>query len=546
MLRESQLALDDEFVPLLMAKQHELFGRWPQAESILLSYYGDQLGTPFVSRRMAEFYLLWSSHDAAYRAKAAVYINNLLRAANEGKLQPNDPFVVWARRQAARILSLNQDYHDSLKAEQLLEAAIAGQSATIDDQAQLVEILNLRGDPASHERAVAILRDMLKQQGGLTPARELQLGQALFDLGEWKACRSQMRDAISRHPDDIQLRVAYIKWLLARKEFSQAESWISRLKDVKGAIQAIPELTLRLAAARGEHDKVRSMLTAMTPNIRGALNEAQLNNLRIIALMAGDVGDHEYALQLMREYVRRTKKSSDELTRMIALHADLDEALTTVKTAFPSNVDDVLRTAVEMLRARRAEAPERLDEEVNRLVRSARRDDPESATRMVLEAEVSEIQERYDDAIAAYRQLLGRDDVPVLLRTTAANNLAFLLSLKKVDLDEALAMVNESMNNVGPISDILDTRGLVYHAKGDFAKAVDDLTACVKVGPTASKYFHLADALLAAGDKKRAVDAWQQAEILDIGPPKVSKLEWDRLKEVSQQIEAIRSSTASR
>ena len=48
--------------------------------------------------------------------------------------------------------------------------------------------------------------------------------------------------------------------------------------------------------------------------------------------MANEVGDHEYGLKLMREYGRRTKEHADELTRMIALHADLDDALTTLKT----------------------------------------------------------------------------------------------------------------------------------------------------------------------------------------------------------------------
>lgn len=543
MLREAQLALDEEFLPLLMAKQHELFGRWPQAESILLSYYGDKLKQPNVSRRMAEFYLLWASKEPAYRSRASVYINNLLRAADEGELKPDDQHVSWARRQAARILALDENYFDSLKAEQLLEKAIAGQAASLEDQALLVEILTRRGDPLSRERAAGILKEMQKKSAGLSPERELQLGQALFDLGDWAGCKQQMRDAISRHPDNAQLRVAYINWLLRRKDFNLAERWINRLKDVDNVAHLIPELNLRLAAARGEKDRVRAMLTAMTPNLT-ALKPAQLRNLRIIALMANDVGDHEYGLELMREYARRAKDNSSELTRMIALHGDLDEALTTIKTTFPSNMDEGLRTVVEMLRSRRAEDAQRLDEEAERFVRMARRDDPDSAQRMVLEAEVLEIQERYDDSVAAYRALLARDDVPPLIRATAENNLAFLLSLKKADLDDALKLVNGAIDRVGPISDILDTRGLVYHAQGDAAKAVDDLKLSVKVGPTASKYFHLTAALLAAGDKKAAVDAWQQAELMDIGPKKVSKLEVDELQEVSKQIEAIRSSTA--
>ena len=152
-----------------------------------------------------------------------------------------------------------------------------------------------------------------------------------------------------------------------------------------------------------------------------------------------------------------------------------------------------------MLRSRRADDPKRLDEEISRFVRMARHDDPDSAQRMVLEAESLELQERYDDSVAAYRALLARDDVPTSIRATAENNLSFLLSLKKSDLDEALKLVNDAIDRVGPISDILDTARAGLPRPGGSAKAVDDLKLSVKVGPTASKYFHLTEALLAAG-----------------------------------------------
>jgi tetratricopeptide (TPR) repeat protein len=281
----------------------------------------------------------------------------------------------------------------------------------------------------------------------------------------------------------------------------------------------------------------------MTPT-SGALTEQQLRNLAVISDLAEVAGDREYALQVMREYARRVPGNELKLARMIALYGDLDEALIALKQVFPTKIDDTLQVAVEMLRARRAEDPARLDEEVNRLVRQARHDDPDSARRMVLASEVMEIQERYDDAVTAYNELLARDDVPPMIRATAENNLAFLLTLNKTDLDRALELVNDAIHFVGPISDILDTRGIVYHAKREYAKAVDDLKLCVMITPTASKYFHLAAARLAAGDKQGALDAWEQAEEQGIAPEKVSKLEWDDLKQFQKEIEAVRSSTA--
>ena len=73
-----------------------------------MSYYGDNLKQPNVSRRMAEFYLALVDQRPAYRRQAAVYVNNLLRAADQGELKPDDQHVAWARRQAAHILSLDE------------------------------------------------------------------------------------------------------------------------------------------------------------------------------------------------------------------------------------------------------------------------------------------------------------------------------------------------------------------------------------------------------------------------------------------------------
>ena len=74
-----------------------------------------------------------------------------------------------------------------------------------------------------------------------------------------------------------------------------------------------------------------------------------------------------------------------------------------------------MRIAVEVLRKRRDEDPAKLDAEVDRIVRSGLRDDPESARRLVLEAEMLEVQEKFDESITAYKKLLARDDVPTFV-----------------------------------------------------------------------------------------------------------------------------------
>jgi tetratricopeptide (TPR) repeat protein len=253
------------------------------------------------------------------------------------------------------------------------------------------------------------------------------------------------------------------------------------------------------------------------------------------------VGDAEYALQLMTEYARRVPGHEMDLAMFTALYGDMDQGLSMLKQLFQTNMEAVLTTSLEMLRKRRDEDPEKLDAELGALIERGRRDDPDSASRMVLQAESFEVQQRFDEAVTAYKALLARDDVPHLVRATALNNLAFLLAMKKEELDVALNLVNEAIEIIGPISDILDTRALVYIHRGEFDKAIADLRLAVKMDVTASKYFHLAEALLGAGDEQGALEAWKQAEARGISVEETVFIEQNDLRETKQKIDALRS-----
>jgi cellulose synthase operon protein C len=538
-LREAFLALDDEYLPLLTGKYYELQSRWQEAEDIYLAAYAGRDDDPSIARRFADFYLQWIAANENNRGKAAVYINKLLRASNEGKLAEGDPNGPWARRQAAKLLSTTGDLADSRRAEKLLSAALDGGTATPEDYDQLVDLLGLRGDPVSRQRAIDTLRKVKQLRGSLTPERELQLGHLLYDLGDWPAAKQQMLDAIGKFPNDVRLQTAYASMLIGKKEFDDAAVRITRLADKPELAGSVNELRLRLAAAREDKAEVRQMLTRMTPDLT-RLTEEQVKYIRNLAQTADGVGDHEYALKLLQEYARRAPDAGLELARLTALHGDLDQGLASLQAQSAENLDDSMRIAVEVLRARRSEAPEKLDAAVERIIRAGLRDDPEAARRLVLEAEMLEVQEKFNESVAAYKKLLARDDVPTLVRATALNNLAFLLALTDktpAGLELALNSVNEAIELIGPLSDVLDTRALVHLKQNEPTLAAEDMKLAVLMNPTASKYYHLAAALLGDGDVAGAQAAWKQAQAAGIGPDAVAKLEQQDLAGFSKQIE---------
>jgi tetratricopeptide (TPR) repeat protein len=539
-LREAFLSLDEEYLPLLTGKYYELQSRWQEAEDIYLSAYAGGLDDPNNVRKLAEFYLQWASAHPDNAGKAAVYLNKILKQTYDGDLEPENPNSIWAKQQAAKLLVQSGDYQHAQKAERLLASAaeITG-SREVEDQ--FIDLLCLRPDPVSRQRAIEALRQYKRTRGSLTPERELQLGDLLFRNGEWAAAKKQMLDTIGRFPNDLRLQTAYASMLIEKGEFDDAAVRITRIEGKPELAAAVAELRLRLASARGDKNELRNRLKAMTPNL-SQLTEEQLKVVKQLALTADALGEHEYALTLLKEYSRRAPDATLEIARLNALHGDLDQGMATLQQLAAGNLDDVSRIAIEVLRTRRSESPEKLDEQVSRIVRAALRDDPESARRLVVEAEMLEIQEKYQDAIAAYKKLLQRDDVPTLVRATALNNVAFLLAAQSedpADLEFALQCVNESIELIGPLADIVDTRALIYLAQRQYDQAAEDMRMASKVNPTASKYYHLAAALLGAGDEPGALAAWEKAKAKKIGPDAVSKAELEALEKFTRQIENL-------
>ena len=57
-VREANLALDAEYLPLLIAKYYEIRGQWQTAEDIYLSYFENRWDEIGANRQMAQFYLI--------------------------------------------------------------------------------------------------------------------------------------------------------------------------------------------------------------------------------------------------------------------------------------------------------------------------------------------------------------------------------------------------------------------------------------------------------------------------------------------------------
>jgi tetratricopeptide (TPR) repeat protein len=544
-LRQAQLSIEGDFMTLLLARKFELMGDWRSAEKMYLANFAGRLEEPQIAQRMAEFYMLWAQAGKTTNDQAAPYINTILRMVNEGKLERNNPYALWARDKAARLLAMSGDYQLSKKAQKLL--GVDGDLSKVPQQerALLAEILASRKEPQAQLKAISMLSDMDRNR---TISRDgvLALARLLSMSGDWDRSRELMVNAIEKFPMDEQVRSNFINLLIERKDYVAASKQLEGLKVLNPKSSGYISLSLKLAAESGNKAKVVSMLKSMIPeNLSGALTDQQLESILMVARLAAEHGEHELSGNLYDLYVyRKPDAISLEYARYKALYDDPDKAMVILNSLFPQSMDDILRIAAEMLRTRREELGDKYDAAVNELIASSLRDDPESVQRMLIKAEILEIQAQYEQSVKQYDDVLKRDDVPRLMRAAAMNNLGFLLTLMNERTDEAQEFINQAIEVYGPVDDILDTRAVVYMTRKEYEKAVEDLSLATALSSDPVKFYHSAQANLLAGNDQAALKAWEKAQQLGFTKEKLPVLEQKNFDQVKSDIEGLRTQNA--
>jgi tetratricopeptide (TPR) repeat protein len=213
----------------------------------------------------------------------------------------------------------------------------------------------------------------------------------------------------------------------------------------------------------------------------------------------------------------------------------------------PEKAADVIRTGIAVLRARRDEVGDKYDARLQAWLDRALLENPDSMPLLMLQAEFSDVQKRYDDTAAIYRKLLKRQDLTGTTRAIVLNNLAYLVVLanagSQADADPK-KLIDEAGEILGPTTDILDTRSVVEIAQKEYQKAIRDSELAVTDSPSPSKYFHLAVAHLYAGENKAAIEAWDKANDLGDVKKDLNRLEYDRFDEIKAKIEQLKGQSS--
>jgi tetratricopeptide (TPR) repeat protein len=138
--------------------------------------------------------------------------------------------------------------------------------------------------------------------------------------------------------------------------------------------------------------------------------------------------------------------------------------------------------------------------------------DPNQAGPHMLLGTIYDMQKKFDMSEKHYRAAL--DVNPQF--APAANNLAYLLSSREDDIDEALKFAQVAKEKLPDDPSVMDTLGWIYYKKGLYGNAIQEFSDSLeKLPENATVNYHLGAALFKQGDKMRAKLSLEKALALD-------------------------------
>jgi tetratricopeptide (TPR) repeat protein len=551
-LRDAQLALVGDNLQIFLARCYEALGRWFDAETMYRAVFETAPDEIPRAQGLAAFYLGQGYQQPDRILKATPLLNQIMRAGAEGKIEKNDANLHWARRMAAKALAGTGEYQNLLKAEKLLASNSQGGELLAQDKLEMAHILSARPEPASRNKAIALLQEVESIQQ-LDERSKIILGELYFVTGNWRDYERYMDETVVKFPKSAAAREAYARKLIARgdpQSIEKAKRHMVVLRDLAPASAATFELTVRLANKAGVQKAARDELLRRQPKIDASTEVTpQLDRaVRLFGNLFTELKDFDSAEKLYRALAARDPSKSYALAMFMGLHRNADQCFELLNEIYqPSQITDILGVALSVAREKRDQIGDKHDATIQGWLDRGLLDNPDSITLLMLQADLFDIQKRYSDAAAVYRKLLGRSELTGTRRAVVLNNLSFLVSLEGSaagDIDP-LKLANEAAEILGPNSDILDTRAVAYMAKGQYSQAIVDLRDAITDNPTPTKYFHLAQAYWDAGEKKLALEAWTRAEELGLNRDVLNRMEHDKYEKLKQQIDAARAGGGS-
>ncbi|HET7208121.1 MAG TPA: tetratricopeptide repeat protein [Terriglobales bacterium] len=378
------------------------------------------------------------------------------------------------------------------------------------------------------------------------------LAQNLMNDGQTQAALEQYKIIADANPEDAQ---TYLRMADIYKKTGRFDQALENLKKAQSMVQDSVEVPYEMAAvyqAQGRYEDAAQTLKDLldkTQKPDGNYSDSEKNNRAVFVERLGstyrDMGNSQLAIETFRKMLalgddnatrgyqeiidtyRESKQwpqataaareavqklPNDRNLKMVlasqlADSGQPDAALQQVKSLLKGTPDDrEVYIALAQMYSRLKRWPD-AEEAINKADQlSTKMEDKEYTT--FVKGSIYERQKKYDEAEAAFRQILTADPQ----NSMTLNYLGYMLADRGVRLEEALGYIKKATELDPANGAYLDSLGWVYYKLGKYDLAEENLTKALQHTPSdPTVQEHMGDVYQKTGRLKLAALHWERA-----------------------------------
>jgi tetratricopeptide (TPR) repeat protein len=438
-----------------------------------------------------------------------------------GPLTMSKEDVAWARRHLA-VLGMSERTPEQYKrAFELLKQNEAEIGPNIEDMRARVVLLMQQPGKAGEEmtprrQAIELLEQII-QHAQASREDRFVLAKLYDTEGNWAKAEKHYRAVIALEPRNPMPIAHLARRLLELEKLREASQEIVQVAKLAPNSPIHVNLRSRLQFRSGDTAALIADLTTYCsePKQEESLNRCFLAGLLLDEFARSATNPRPETRERLSEvglafFERSIRAHPEAVVRIVSLWSHVgkrDVALKWLRDPrmkIPMN----LRASAEIEALRSSRASEEDCETIEKWLREVAAKNPEVTLDLHL-AELAVYRNDFKAAEQLYRKVLTKSSNHVI----AMNNLAWVLAMQGPS-PEALTLIQKAITTIGPIVDLLETRGKVFESLGRTGEAVQDFEDAVADSPTAMRYYLLAVAREKNGNPTGACAAYHRAEEL--------------------------------